>query len=82
MEHGLFLLEHAALSDRTRRSECTHWFLLDATKEEDVDDFKAVLVEAVEAATRGDLEALLMARMLLGHLQGQLQGQLQDSCAR
>lgn len=37
-----------------------------------MDDFNEVLTQAVEAATRGDLEALLMARMLLGHLEGQL----------
>lgn len=39
-----------------------------------MDDFRAVLAEAVEAATLGDLEALLIARMLLGYLEGQLRG--------
>lgn len=32
-----------------------------------MDDFKAVLTAAIDAAIQGDLEALLMARMLLSH---------------
>lgn len=39
-----------------------------------MDDFRTVLTKAVDAATRGDLEALLIARMLLGYLEAQLRG--------
>ncbi len=37
-----------------------------------MDEFKAVMHEAVEAAVEGDLEALLIAQMLLTHLRSQL----------
>jgi len=37
-----------------------------------MDEFKSVLIAAVEAATHGDLQALLVAQMMLGHLKSQL----------
>jgi hypothetical protein len=37
-----------------------------------MDDFKQLVAQAVEAATEGDLQALLMAQMLLSHLRSQL----------
>ncbi|MGY4516278.1 hypothetical protein [Lysobacter sp. HA18] len=37
-----------------------------------MDEFKALMASAVDAATRGDLEALLTAQMLLAHLRSQL----------
>ena len=46
-----------------------------------VDEFKAVMREAVEAAVQGDLEALLIARMLLTHLRSQLHPRLGDGSA-
>jgi hypothetical protein len=42
-----------------------------------MDDFKKLMAEAVEAATQGDVQALLMAQMLLTHLKTQL---AQGSC--
>jgi hypothetical protein len=43
-----------------------------------MDEFKAVMHEAVEAAVEGDLEALLIAQMLLTHLRSQLHPRLSD----
>lgn len=37
-----------------------------------MDEFKAVMRDAVEAATEGDLQALLLAQTLLTHLRLQL----------
>lgn len=42
-----------------------------------MDDFKRLMAQAIEAATQGDLQALLMAQMLLSHLRSQL---APDSC--
>ena len=46
-----------------------------------MDELKAVMREAVEAALEGDLDALLIARMLLRHLQLQLHRRLGDGAA-
>lgn len=42
-----------------------------------MDDFKELMAQAVEAATPGDVQALLMAQMLFSHLKTQL---AQGSC--
>jgi hypothetical protein len=38
-----------------------------------MDDVRTLLHRAVDAALEGDLQALLMAQMLLGHLRGRQQ---------
>lgn len=39
-----------------------------------MEDFEQLMAEAVSAATRGDLQALLMAQTMLAHLRCQLEG--------
>ena len=46
-----------------------------------MDEFKAVMHDAVEAAVEGDLEALLIAQMLLTHLRSQLHPRMGDGSA-
>ena len=38
-----------------------------------MDNFKTVLTAAIDAALQGDLEALLMARMLLSYLRERIE---------
>lgn len=42
------------------------------TQGEDMDEFKHVMAQAIDAATRGDVQALLLAQTLLSHLRSQL----------
>jgi hypothetical protein len=39
-----------------------------------MDEFKTLMAAAIDAATRGDLQALLMAQMLLSDLKHRLHG--------